>query len=64
MRTGGESRDPLARLREQRLHEIRNGLTPRLRRLFPEMPDDVFQDLIDRMAEIQSRDEQLDWGEL
>jgi hypothetical protein len=40
------------------------ALTPRLRPLFPDMPDDLFQDLLERMAEIQSRDEQQDWGEL
>lgn len=59
-----DPRDPLARLREQRLHEIMNGLSPRLRRLFPEMPDDLFFEMVERMAEIQSRDEQQDWGEL
>ena len=59
-----EARDPLARLREQRLHEIMNGITPRLRRLFPDMPDDLFFEMVERMADIQARDEQLDWGEL
>ena len=59
-----EPRDPLARLREQRLHEIMSDLSPRLRPLFPDMPDDLFHDLLQRMAEIQSRDEQQDWGEL
>jgi len=59
-----EARDPLARLREQRLHEIMNGLTPRLRRLFPDMPDDLFFEMVERMADIQARDEQLDWGEV
>jgi hypothetical protein len=58
------ARDPLERLREQRLHEIMNGITPRLRRLFPDMPDDLFFEMVERMAEIQARDEQLDWGEL
>jgi len=28
------------------------------------MPDDLFHELLERMAEIQSRDEQQDWGEL
>jgi hypothetical protein len=64
MRPEGELNDPLARLREQRLLEIRNALTPRLRPIFPDMPDDLFHELVDRMAEIQSRDEQQDWGEL
>lgn len=59
-----ESRDPLGRLREQRLHEIEKGLIPRLRPLFPDMPDDLFQELVERMAEIQTRDEQQDWGEV
>ena len=59
-----EPRDPLARLRDQRLQEIMTALTPRLRPLFPDMPDDLFLDLLERMAEIQSRDEQQDWGEL
>lgn len=59
-----EPRDALARLREQRLHEIMSALSPRLRPLFPDMPDDLFLDLLERMAEIQSRDEQQDWGEL
>ncbi|HET9684496.1 MAG TPA: hypothetical protein VFP15_10355 [Gemmatimonadaceae bacterium] len=60
----GEPHDPLERLREQRLHEIMTGLVPRLRPLFPDMPDDLFQELIERMAELQARDEQQDWGEL
>ena len=60
----GEPHDPLARLREQRLHEIMRGLIPRLRPLFPDMPDDLFQELVERMAETQARDEQQDWGEL
>jgi hypothetical protein len=59
-----EPRDPLARLRDQRLQEIMTALTPRLRPLFPDMPDDLFHELLERMAEIQSRDEQQDWGEL
>jgi hypothetical protein len=59
-----DARDPLARLREQRLHEIMNGIRPRLRRLFPDMPDDLFFEMVERMAEIQARDEQQDWGEL
>jgi len=59
-----EPRDPMARLREQRLHEIMRGLMPRLRPLFPDMPDDLFQELVERMAELQAKDEQQDWGEL
>jgi hypothetical protein len=51
-------------LRDQRLQEIMTALTPRLRPLFPDMPDDLFHELLERMAEIQSRDEQQDWGEL
>lgn len=54
----------MARLREQRLHEIIRGLIPRLRPLFPDMPDDLFQELVEGMAENQARDEQQDWGEL
>ena len=40
------------------------ALTPRLRPLFPDMPDDLFHELLERMADIQARDEQQDWGEL
>lgn len=58
-----EPGDPLARLRQQRLHEIMGTLAPRLRPLFPDLPDDLFHELVERMAEIQSRDEQQDWGE-
>lgn len=61
---GSFSDDPLAKLRTQRLHEIMNTLTPRLRRVFPEMPDDLFFEMVEEMAEIQTRDEELDWGEL
>jgi hypothetical protein len=59
-----EPHDPLLRLREQRLHEIMSSLVPRLRPIFPDMPDDLFHEMVERMAEIQSRDEQQDWGEL
>lgn len=54
-----ESRDPLERVRTRRLEELVAELTPRMRRVCPDMADDVFREMVDRMAEQKLLDEEL-----
>ena len=54
-----ESRDPLERVRTRRLVQLIDELTPRMRRVCPDMPDDVFREMIERMAELRLLDEEV-----
>ena len=44
--------------RSARLSEIRKELVPRIRRVCPDLPDDQFLVLIERMARTKLRDEE------
>ena len=52
--------DPLARSRAHRLRAIVDELVPRMRRVNPDMPDELFLDMIEDMAERRLVDEEFD----
>ena len=57
----GQTDSSLVDVRARRLTEIMTELVPRIRRVCPHLPDEVFHDLIQEMALLKLRDEETRW---